>query len=107
MNAYNDSQLIVNQIRGSYEAKDPAMKRYLQKVRELVFVSEEFEILQVPRAEKMKMDVRSRLATSNYVDLSRIVFMEELARPSIEVELGQVDHELSWMDLIIAYPRDG
>ncbi|XP_077228511.1 uncharacterized protein LOC143861468 [Tasmannia lanceolata] len=34
LKVYSDSQLVVNQVNGTYEAKGPRMKRYLQKVKE-------------------------------------------------------------------------
>ena len=35
LRAYSDSQLVVGQAKGEFEAKDPVMAKYLQKVREL------------------------------------------------------------------------
>ncbi|XP_077219752.1 uncharacterized protein LOC143853942 [Tasmannia lanceolata] len=49
LKVYNDSQLVVNQANGTYEAKSPRMKRYLQKVEEKLQRMGKVEILQVPR----------------------------------------------------------
>ena len=34
LNIYSDSQVVTSQITGSYQAKDPTMKKYLDKTRE-------------------------------------------------------------------------
>ena len=33
---YSDSQLLVSQVQGSFEARDPRMKKYLQMVRQVM-----------------------------------------------------------------------
>ena len=35
LRAFSDSQLVVRQTKGEFEAKDPVMAKYLQKVKEL------------------------------------------------------------------------
>lgn len=42
--AFGDSQLIVNQVNRTYEAKDATMKRYLDKVSTLIPFFELFRI---------------------------------------------------------------
>ncbi|XP_077215832.1 uncharacterized protein LOC143850467 [Tasmannia lanceolata] len=49
LKVYSDSQLVVNQVNGTYEAKGPKMKRYLQKVKEKLQRMGEVKILQVPQ----------------------------------------------------------
>ena len=36
MEVYSDSQLVVNQVQGSFEAKDPQMMEYLQLVKQIM-----------------------------------------------------------------------
>ena len=36
MEIYLDSQLLVSQVQGSFEAGDPRMKKYLQMVRQVM-----------------------------------------------------------------------
>ncbi|XP_077230124.1 uncharacterized protein LOC143863322 [Tasmannia lanceolata] len=49
LKVHSDSQLVVNHVNGTYEAKGFRMKRYLQKVKEKLQGMGEVEILQVPR----------------------------------------------------------
>ncbi|XP_077237287.1 uncharacterized protein LOC143878960 [Tasmannia lanceolata] len=46
LRVYSDSQLVVNQVNGAYEARGLRMKRYLQKVKEKLQRIGEVEILQ-------------------------------------------------------------
>lgn len=49
--AHCDSQLIVSQIRGEYEAKEDSMKMYLTKVKSLISDFLNFDIQHIPRSE--------------------------------------------------------
>jgi ribonuclease HI len=43
----NDSNVVVRQVRGEYEAKEERMQKYLAKVREFVAKLEQFVIKKV------------------------------------------------------------
>ncbi|KAL2251602.1 UNVERIFIED_CONTAM: hypothetical protein Sindi_2282500 [Sesamum indicum] len=62
--AYLDSQLIVKQIEGSYEAKEENMIQYLQQIAELKIEFDSFEIIQIPREESIKADCISKLTSA-------------------------------------------
>ena len=47
---FSDSQLVVRQVKGEYEAKEDNMKRYLLKVKGLISSFTHFDIQQVPRS---------------------------------------------------------
>ncbi|GKA89665.1 reverse transcriptase domain-containing protein, partial [Tanacetum coccineum] len=47
LNAYTDSLLIVNQVKGFYEAREDLMKRYLSKIQEMLKQFKNFTITQV------------------------------------------------------------
>ncbi|XP_077232508.1 uncharacterized protein LOC143869835 [Tasmannia lanceolata] len=109
LKAYCDSQLVVCQIQGVYEAREEGMIKYLQRVRVLVGKFESFELIRVPRAENTKADVLSKLAASGYTALKEIR-MEFLKTSSIDdqpVVVMQIDDEPCWMDEIIRYLRSG
>ncbi|XP_077223955.1 uncharacterized protein LOC143857414 [Tasmannia lanceolata] len=109
LNAYSDSQLVVNQVQVTYEARDERMIRYLAKVCQLVDKFKNFEVVRIPRTENTKADVLSKLAASGYTALGNIC-MEFLKNSIIEcevVEVMQVDNEPCWMDEIIDYLREG
>ncbi|XP_077228555.1 uncharacterized protein LOC143861525 [Tasmannia lanceolata] len=108
LKAYFDSQLIVNQVQGTYKARDERMIKYLAKVCQLVDKFNSFEVVRIPRTENTKADVLSKLAASGYTALGNIC-MEFLKKSSIEceVEVIQVNIEPCWMDEIIDYLREG
>ncbi|KAL0302867.1 UNVERIFIED_CONTAM: hypothetical protein Sradi_6154800 [Sesamum radiatum] len=47
--AYSDSQLVVSQAEGEYEARQEKMTKYLAKLREEIEKFEEFKLEQIPR----------------------------------------------------------
>ncbi|XP_056688315.1 uncharacterized protein [Spinacia oleracea] len=71
-----DSQLVASQFSGEYEAKEPSMVKYLEKLRSVSAQLEKFSINLVPRAENTLADALSKLASSNVADLKRTVMME-------------------------------
>ncbi|XP_056695384.1 uncharacterized protein [Spinacia oleracea] len=109
--AISDSQLIVSQVNGDYEARDPNMIKYMQAVRQEIEHLKSFETKQIPRTENNQADALSKLASSASCDTPRHVFWEVKERRSIEQELcapvvAILDRSSTWMDPIIAYKVD-
>ncbi|XP_056688961.1 uncharacterized protein [Spinacia oleracea] len=89
----SDSQLIVSQVKGEYEAKDEAMIKYLERVRQEVQQLSNFEVQHIPRFENNKADALSKLASSASCDTPRHLFWEQKTsakRP------GQTSDVSSW-----------
>ena len=59
-----DSQLIMGQINGKYEAKEGRMKKYLEKVLRLVKKFKEANFVQIPREENMEADTLAKEASA-------------------------------------------
>ncbi|XP_077215785.1 uncharacterized protein LOC143850414 [Tasmannia lanceolata] len=55
LKAYCDSQLVVCQIQGVYEAREERMIKYLQRVRSLATKFGSFEVIRVPRTEMQRL----------------------------------------------------
>ena len=70
-------------MKGEFEAKDPIMAKYLQKVKELTPSFQYLNILHIPRKDNAPADSLSHLATSSVNRLGR-VSIEYLDRPSID-----------------------
>ncbi|XP_022874263.1 uncharacterized protein LOC111393096 [Olea europaea var. sylvestris] len=81
--ASSDSQLIVNQVSGSFVAKDSSMFAYLKLVLDLVPHLERFKLIQVPCLENTHADALSKLASSKDSELLKVVTIEDLSKPSI------------------------
>ncbi|XP_077242546.1 uncharacterized protein LOC143883065 [Tasmannia lanceolata] len=71
LRAHSDSQLVVNQVTGEYEAKESRMSKYLGKVKTLIRIFKRFKIIKVPQTENAKADALSRLASSGYTNLGK------------------------------------
>ncbi|XP_056688346.1 uncharacterized protein [Spinacia oleracea] len=69
-----DSQLIVSQVNGTYEARDPTMIKYMQAVHQELEQLKSFEVRQVPRSENNQADALSKLVSSASCDTPRHVF---------------------------------
>ena len=59
-----DSQLIMGQINGTYEAKKGRMKKYLEKVLHLMKKLKEANFVQIPREENMEADTLAKKASA-------------------------------------------
>ena len=59
-----DSQLVMGQINGTYEAKEGRMKKYLEKVLRLVKRFKEANFVQAPREENVEADTLAKEASA-------------------------------------------
>ena len=99
----SDSQLVVKQIEDSYEARGEKMILYLKKVRELCKKFVRVQVRHFSRAKNSRADALEKLATASREDLDRLVQVEHLSKPSVNVdddEVSPVMSESSWMDPI-------
>ncbi|KAL0431405.1 UNVERIFIED_CONTAM: hypothetical protein Sradi_0766500 [Sesamum radiatum] len=62
--AYSDSQLVVKQVEGTYEAKEESTIQYLQQIADLKTKFHHFQIIQIPREENAKADSLSKVESS-------------------------------------------
>lgn len=60
----SDSQLVVNQLVGTYQARDTKMAAYVSHVKTLQSEFDEFDITQVPRLENNHADALANLGSS-------------------------------------------
>ncbi|GKE18051.1 reverse transcriptase domain-containing protein [Tanacetum coccineum] len=105
-----DSQLLVNQIKGIYAAKQPAIKEYLQRTKETLRSFNNYTIEHIRRNQNKKADSLSKLASMTFKYLTKEVLVEVLVRMSIEEkEVLQVEtkEEESWMTPIYEYLLSG
>ena len=105
----SDSQLVAKQVEDSYEARGQKMILYLKKVRELCKKFVRVQVRHVPRAENLGADALAKLEIASREDLDRLVSVEHLPEPSVNVddeEVPPVMSEPSWMDPIWDYLVD-
>ncbi|XP_073105175.1 uncharacterized protein [Elaeis guineensis] len=106
---FNDSQLAVGEIKGGYEAQEENMKKYLQKIKDLILTFLSFDIQQVLKADNTRVDTLSKLAALLPTDLQKGTYFEVLKASSLEKPLvvPQVDEEPCWIDPLLKYLRLG
>ena len=100
-----DCQLVINQVNGMCEAKEGRMKKYLNKVRQLVKKFKEASFVQLPREENMKADALAKAASVRVAtdEFDKVQYM-----PSIDLlEVQQIGREENWMTPIVIYLKDG
>ncbi|GAV82169.1 RVT_3 domain-containing protein [Cephalotus follicularis] len=61
---FNDSQLVINQIKGEYKVRDEGMAKYLTKVRSLVFTFQYCYFFRIPRENNCRADVLLMVAVA-------------------------------------------
>ncbi|XP_021732042.1 uncharacterized protein LOC110698832 [Chenopodium quinoa] len=100
-----DSQLVANQIRGEYKAKEPSMIAYLTKIKSTIAKLRTFEVELIPRGQNAQADALSKLASSTLTELNRSVYVEVRREKSVAeaVKVCCAAPEPSWMDPILAY----
>ncbi|KAD7478315.1 hypothetical protein E3N88_01451 [Mikania micrantha] len=97
-------------VNGTYDAKEPAMKLYLEAAKNLISKFEECEVLHVPRSKNKKADALSKLASTTFGHLANQVRVEVLEEPSIsqkEVNIAEAMSEPNWMTHIVRFLTDG
>ncbi|XP_057250719.1 uncharacterized protein LOC125497729 [Beta vulgaris subsp. vulgaris] len=105
--AKSDSQLIVGQVSGEYEAKEDNMRMYLAKARAVIGRLSGFRITHIPRSENHQADALARMASSAEGSAPRTITWEVLREPSINAKEQLVLNRSGWMNEIVEYLRDG
>ena len=78
---FSDSKLVVDQVKGEFEAKDERMQGYLSQVRCLQSEFESFNLLHIARSDNAHADSLAMLATSSAQNLSQVILVEDLYKP--------------------------
>ena len=101
----SDSQLIVGQVNGEYEAKEERMAKYLKLVKNAINWFNEVTLVQVPREQNTGADALAKLASS---DEATNQYIEVQYSPShMEEEVSPVNVRISWMTPITNYREEG
>lgn len=101
---------VVNQIKGTYEAKETHIRKCLTQTQAWVTMFKTFEITQVPRPQNKQADALSKLAPVAFSHLLKAVLVEVLPRGSIDKphnETMALEEEVSWMKPYILFLKKG
>ncbi|XP_030924958.1 uncharacterized protein LOC115951992 [Quercus lobata] len=113
---YSDSRLIVNQVQGSFEARDPLIKAYLDLAKQVMDDFCTVKVIQVARAQNRHADSLATLASSITKDIPQLIRVELVPESSIKVSRNEGAARVevtavatlgpSWMDPIIDFLAD-
>ena len=82
VNVFLDSKLVVGQVRGDLEARDPRMQEYLSQVKCIQTKFEFFDISHILRGGNTHADSLATFATCSAQDLPRVILIEDLCTPT-------------------------
>ncbi|KAL0445382.1 UNVERIFIED_CONTAM: Ribonuclease HI [Sesamum latifolium] len=88
--AYSDSQLIVKQVNGEYEAKEESMVQYLQQIEELKTKFKSFQLHQISREKNIKAHSLSKLASALEDCKTRRITVKHLPQPRIPLDIHPI-----------------
>ncbi|XP_074347181.1 uncharacterized protein LOC141686014 [Apium graveolens] len=106
----SDSELVVNQVNGEFQARGPRTELYLRCTRRLIGMFKEVRLECVPREKNSNADALAKMGSQQEVVLLGFIPLEIQEVPSIpEIEIMQVDEapRETWMTPILAYIHKG
>ena len=100
-----DSQLVMSQINGTYEAKEGRMKKYLEKVLRLVKKFKEINFVQISREKNMEADalVKEASVTRAMDEFDEVQYVLSIDLPKVQ----QIKDRENWMTPIVSYLKEG
>ncbi|KAL2226398.1 UNVERIFIED_CONTAM: hypothetical protein Sindi_1998500 [Sesamum indicum] len=107
---YSDSQLVVNQIQGSFETQDEKMAKHSLKAKDLLEKFEEASIVQVSRTKNAVADQLAKLASSMAAIRSRRITFLSSERAAIEEQEEIMCADLTpptWKEEIVRFLTSG
>ncbi|KAL0433286.1 UNVERIFIED_CONTAM: Ribonuclease HI [Sesamum latifolium] len=105
--AYSDSQLIVKQVEGAYEAKEESMIQYLQQITDLKTGFNHVQIIQIPREENAKADYLSKLASNLEDCRTRHITTHYLPEARTPLVVQPITTGEDWRTHIIKWIEEG
>ncbi|XP_065012910.1 uncharacterized protein LOC135641476 [Musa acuminata AAA Group] len=101
-----DSQLVVEQLNGGYEARDPIMAKYLAQVKNLIAKFPHFALSNVSRGENERANALAKLASKSAPEARPEV--EELPFRAIEIAAATSgDAPTTCVQEMLRFKRDG
>ncbi|KAL0297697.1 UNVERIFIED_CONTAM: hypothetical protein Sradi_6821800 [Sesamum radiatum] len=100
---YSDSQLIVKQVEGVYEAKEENMIQNLQQIAELKTNFENFQLIQILREENVKADYISKLVSTLEECRTRHITIQHLPKPMAPFIIQAISSIENWRTPVIRW----
>ena len=102
----SDSQLVVNQLNETFQAKSENMSKYLSKALQIWGNFDQVTLEHVPRGENYRANYITRLATTECLKFPQGIPLELVSKQCItdlEMEVCTVEDEKSWVVPIMRY----
>ena len=104
----SDSQLLIGQVRGEYEAQEARTQQYLKLTNQLISSFNYVEFVQIPRDQNAEADEVSRSASTDSKSKRFDWKTEEQNYPSIqELQAFSVHTERGWTSPIFTFLQEG
>ncbi|GMH25591.1 hypothetical protein Nepgr_027434 [Nepenthes gracilis] len=107
---YSDSELVINQVLGNFEANHPQLSKYLMKVKGMTSDFEQIEFVHILRENNEKADSLAKAAASGDPEQYARGMRETLERPTVdepETMVMPVSDDDTWMTAYLRYLADG
>ncbi|KAJ1386751.1 Ribonuclease H-like superfamily [Sesbania bispinosa] len=101
---HSDSQLVVSQVNGKYQVKEPLLLKYLEIVKGLFHCFLATKIHHIPRERNARVDVLSKLASTRSSGNNKSVIQEVIPAPTV---ILVVEVDKYWYSNIQSYLADG
>ena len=96
ISAFSDSQLVTSQFLREYDANSERMEAYLSVVQEIAQQFDKFELIKIPRGDNTSADALAALASTSNPAVKRIIPVEGIDKPSIDLPCKGINiHENS------------
>ncbi len=100
LDVLSDSQLVVGQVNGDYEAKEGRMQHYLHLSQHQISQFREVRLSRIPREQNTEADQLAKSASSSTAD-DKIKIVQQSSLQA--TEMNPVHTEISWMTPIVSY----
>ncbi|XP_016172385.1 uncharacterized protein LOC107614759 [Arachis ipaensis] len=108
LNVKCDSLLVVQQVTGIFQVKDPLLEKYNVIVSNLVKNVQKFNISHIPREQNDRADIFSKLATIRSQTTPSILSQLTLEEPSVILtSISSISQEDDWRSPFITYLQTG
>ncbi|XP_072060156.1 uncharacterized protein [Arachis hypogaea] len=108
LTSHCDSLLVVQQIRGEFQVKDPLLEQYWLIAKDLISKFSSFIILHVHREKNVRADILSKLAATRADTQTSALSQLTLTKPSIELlYIENINRLHDWRTPFLKYINTG
>ncbi|XP_016192864.1 uncharacterized protein LOC107633779 [Arachis ipaensis] len=105
---YCDSLLVVQQVTGNFQTKDPLLEKYLNLVKNMITDFQTFEIKYIPQEQNCRADILSKFVTYRDDQHSENLVHLTLTKHSLDMQyVLSMTHEQDWRTPIVHYLKTG